>query len=93
MKHYNDVTMGSMASQITNSHDYSLDRLFRRRSKKASKLRATGLCEGIHRGPVISPHKGSVTRKMFPFDDVIMMCDMNMLYIKSSVTHVFPGST
>ena len=28
---------------------------------------------GIHRWPVNSPHKGPVTRKMFPFDDVIMM--------------------
>ena len=27
---------------------------------------------GIHRGPVDSPHKWPVTRKMFPFDDVIM---------------------
>ena len=27
-------------------HDYLLNRLFRRRSKKTSKLRATGLCEG-----------------------------------------------
>ena len=26
----------------------------------------------IHRGPVNSPHKWSVMRKMFPFDDVIM---------------------
>ena len=26
----------------------------------------------IHRGPVNSPHKWAVTRKMFPFDDVIM---------------------
>ena len=27
----------------------------------------------IHRGPVNSPHKWPVTRKMFPFDDVIMI--------------------
>ena len=27
---------------------------------------------GIHRWPVNSPHKRPVTRKMFPFDDVIM---------------------
>ena len=27
---------------------------------------------GIHRGPVNSPYKWPVTRKMFPFDDVIM---------------------
>ena len=26
----------------------------------------------IHRGPLNSPHKWPVTRKMFPFDDVIM---------------------
>ena len=28
---------------------------------------------GIHRSPVDSPHKGPVTRKVFPFDDVIMI--------------------
>ena len=28
---------------------------------------------GIHRWPVNYPHKGPVTRKMFPFDDVIML--------------------
>ena len=28
---------------------------------------------GIHRGPVNSPHKWPVTRKMFQFDDVIMV--------------------
>ena len=39
--------------------------------KKNSKLRATGLCWGIHRWPVNSPHKGPVARKMFPFHDVI----------------------
>ena len=53
-------------------HDCLLNRLFRRRSKKISKLRVTGLCAGIHRRPVNSPHKWPVTRKMFPFDDVIM---------------------
>ena len=26
----------------------------------------------VHRGPVNSPHKWPVTRKMFPFNDVIM---------------------
>ena len=54
-------------------HGCLLNRLFRRRSKKTSKLRVTGLCEGNSPGPVNSPHKGPVTRKMFPFDDVIMI--------------------
>ena len=42
-------------------HGCLLNRLFGRRSKKISKLRVTGLCVG-----------NSVTRKMFPFDDVSM---------------------
>ena len=49
-----------------------LSLLFGRRSKKTSKLRVTGLCVGNSPGPVNSPYKGPVTRKMFPFDDVIM---------------------
>ena len=53
-------------------HDCLLNRLFRRRSKKTSKLRVTGLCAGNSPGPVNSPHKGPVTREKFPFDDVIM---------------------
>ena len=53
-------------------HGCLLNRLFRRRSKKTSKLRVTGLCVGNWPGPVNSPHKGPVTRKMVPFDDVIM---------------------
>ena len=53
-------------------HNCLLNHLFRRRSKKTSKLRVTGLCVGNSPGPVNSPHKGPVTRKMFPFDDVTM---------------------
>ena len=42
------------------------------RNKKIPKLRITDSVRGIHRWPVNSPHKCPVTRKMFPFDDVIM---------------------
>ena len=31
---------------------------------------------GIHRWPVNSPHNWPVTRKMFPFDDAIMVTDV-----------------
>ena len=54
-------------------HECSLNRLLRRRSKKTQKLRVTGLCAGIHHWPVNSPLKWPVARKMFTFDDVIMM--------------------
>ena len=53
-------------------HDCLLNRSFRPRSKKTSKLRVTAIVRGIHRGPVNSSHKWPVTRKMSPFDDVIM---------------------
>ena len=58
-------------------HGCLLNRLFRRRSKKTTKLRVTGLCVGNSPGPVNSPHKWPVTRKMFPFDDVIMSISMH----------------
>ena len=54
-------------------HDCLLNRLFRRRSKKTSKLRVNGFCEG--NSSVIwyaIRLKGPVTRSMFPSDDVMI---------------------
>ena len=53
--------------------DCLLNRLFGRRSKKALSSASLAFVRGIHRGPVNSSHKWPVTRKMFPFDDVIML--------------------
>ena len=70
--HYGDVIMGMIASQITSltivySTVYS-DTDQRKHQSSAS----LAFVRGIHRGPVNSPHKWPVTRKMCPFDDVIM---------------------
>ena len=70
--HYGDVMMGAIASQITNltmvySTIYS-DADQRKHQSSAS----LAFVWGIHRGPVNSQHKWPVTRKMFPFGDVIM---------------------
>ena len=74
-------------------HGCLLNRLFRRRWKKTSKLRVTGLCVGNSPGPVNSPHKGPVTRKMFPFDDVIMQittyCRYNLIRLVGSIKICF----
>ena len=60
-------------------HDCLLNRLSRRRSKKTSKLRVTGLCAGNSPGTGEFPHKWPVARKMFSFDDVIMLyCHLNI---------------
>ena len=53
--------------------DGSLNPLFRRRSNKTSKLRALAFVGGIHGWLMNSYHKGPVKRKMFPFDDLIMV--------------------
>ena len=55
--------------------DCLLNRLTIRRSKKHQSSASLAFVRGIHRGPVNSPHKGPVTRKMFPFHDVIMSCE------------------
>ena len=54
-------------------HDCLLNRLFRRRSKKHQSSASLVFVLGIHRWPMNSPHKGPVTRKKFPFDDVIII--------------------
>ena len=61
--HYSDVIMNAMASQITSLTIIILNRLFRCRSNKTSKLRVNGLW-GIHRWAVNAPHKWPVTWKM-----------------------------
>ena len=65
--------MGAIASQITSltivySTVYS-DADQRKHQSSAS----LAFVWGIHRGPVNSPHKWPVTRKIFPFDDVIIL--------------------
>ena len=71
-RHYSDAIMGAMASQITSltivyPNVYSgADQ----RKHRTSALLA--FVRGIHRWPVNSPNKWPVTRKMFPFDDVII---------------------
>ena len=65
--------MGAMTSQITSltivySTVYS--------DADEGKHQSSALLDfvrGIHRGPVNFSHNWPVTRKMFPFDDVIMM--------------------
>ena len=45
-------------------------------------------CEGIHRWLVDSPHKWPVTRKMFTFDEIIMVYFSNSRHTTPSPLHM-----
>ena len=70
--HYSDVTMGAMASQITSLTIVYSTIYSDADQRKHQSPALLAFVQGIHRWPVNSTHKWLVTRKMSPYDDVIM---------------------
>ena len=64
--------MGAMTSQIISLTIVCSTVYSGADQRKHQSSASLAFVWGIHRGPVNSPHKWPVTRKMFPFDDVIM---------------------
>ena len=87
--HYSDVTMDTMASHITSLTIIYLTVIDAEIKKKHQSPASLAFVWGIHRWPVNSPHKWPVTRKMFPFDDVIMQMDNSQsgIYRNLNYTH------
>ena len=73
--HYGDVIMSAMASQITSLTIVYWTFYSGADQRKHQNSVSLAFVRGIHRWPVNSPHERPVTRKMFPFDDVIMSWD------------------
>ena len=71
--HYCDIIIGAMAAQITSPTIVYSTVYSGADQRKHQSSASLAFVRGIHRGPVNSPHKWPVTRKMFPFDDVIMI--------------------
>ena len=71
---YGDVIMGAIASQITSLTIVYSTVYSGADQKKYQSSASLAYVRGIHRWAVNSQHKSPVTRKMFPFDDVIMNC-------------------
>ena len=69
---YDGVTMSGMASQITSLTIVYSTVYPGADQRKYQSPASLAIVRGIHRGPVNSPHKWPATRKLFPFDDVIM---------------------
>ena len=72
VKHYNDVIMSAMMSHITSLSIVYSTVYSGTDQRKHQSPASLAFVRGIHRWPGNSPRKGPVTRKMFPFDDVIM---------------------
>ena len=70
--HYGDVIMATIASQITSLTIVYSTVYSDADQRKHQSSTSLAFVWGIHRGPVNSPHKWPVSRKMFPFDNVIM---------------------
>ena len=70
--HYSDVIMGTMASQITILTIVYSTIYSGADQRKHHSSASLAFVRGIHRWPVNSRHKWPVTRKIFPFGDVIM---------------------
>ena len=71
-QHYSDVIMGMMASEITSFTIVYSTVYSGADQRKHQSSASLAFVRGIHRWPLISPHKGPVTRKVLPFDAVIM---------------------
>ena len=69
--HYNGVIISAIASQITGVSTSTVCPGADQREHQSSASLA--FVRGIHQSPVNSPHKRTVTRKMFPFDDIILI--------------------
>ena len=65
LQHYSDVIMNAMALEITSVSIVCLTVCLGSDLRKHQISTSLAFVRGI-------PHKGSVTRKMFPFEDVIM---------------------
>ena len=73
---YNDIIMSTIVSQITSLtivHLTCLSAYSGADQRKHQRSMSLAFVRGIHQWTVNSPHKGPVTLKMFPFDDVIMI--------------------
>ena len=69
--HYSGVIMDTMASQITSPPLFNQP--FIQAQVKENIKAPLAFVRGIYHWPGNSPHKGPVTREIFPFDDIIMI--------------------
>ena len=79
--YYNDLMMSAMASKITNPTIVYSTIYSGADQRKHQSSASLAFVRGIHWWPVNSPYKGSVTRKMFPFDDFIIIFAASQLVL------------
>ena len=73
--------MTAMASQITSLTIVYSSVFSGADQRKYQSFASLAFVRGIYRWPVNSQHKGPVTRNMFPFDHVIIRCEMVDIFL------------
>ena len=83
--HYNDIIMGTMASQITSLTIVYSTVYSGADQRKHQSSAPLAFVQGVHQWRMNSLPKWPVLRKMFPFDDIIMaLSDLLPLHHSSS---------
>ena len=76
--------MSAMASQITSVSIVCSTVCSVADQRTHQSYASLAFVRGIHRWPVDSPHKEPVTRKIFPFGNIIMVPAVSRLFVLSS---------
>ena len=80
--HCNNVIMSAVASQITSVSTVCTNFGSGTDQRKHQSSASLAFVWGIHRWPINIPHKRPVTRKMFWFDDVIVLYSLDLFAIQ-----------
>ena len=92
--HYNNVIMSEMASQVISISIICSTIHSGADQRKHQSSASLAFVREIHRWPANSPHKRPVTRKMLPFDDVILLFNTRLrAFVRSYEAGRLPNNT
>ena len=99
--HYSYVIMSVLASQITTVSSVCPTVCSGVHQRKYQSVASHAFVRRTHRWPVDSAHKGPTTRRMFPFDDVVMYLESSwsscwkirtqLFYVANSLIFIWSG--
>ena len=87
LHHYSDVIMSAMVCQVIGVSIVCSTVSSRAEQRKHQSPTPLAFVRGIHRWPANSQHKGPLTQKVIPFDDVIIVSFILIIWDEHSVAY------